>query len=141
LTGRPVNSPNALGLFKSVVHHTLQAPLRFDLVVDGCVSQIQANGTTSITLDVVEPTTAAEGIASALRSRTEAAVVTRDMITLESRRDQFQPSGAYNNAPLAIVGVSGRFPGAESAEELWSVLEAGLDMHRVVSRARDRSGG
>lgn len=136
LTGRPVNAPNALGLFKRVVHHTLQAPLRFDLVVDECVAQIQANGTTSITLDVVGPTTAAEGIASALRSRTDAAVVTRDLIALESRRDQFQPSGAYNNAPLAIVGVSGRFPGAESGEELWSILEAGLDMHRVVSRAR-----
>ncbi|KAL2818236.1 hypothetical protein BDW59DRAFT_175214 [Aspergillus cavernicola] len=136
LTGRPVNAPNALGLFKSVVHHTLQAPLRFDMVVDECVARIQANGTTSITLDVVGPTTAAEGLAAALRSRTEAAVVTRDLIALESRKDQFQPSGAYNNAPLAIVGVSGRFPGAESAEELWSILEAGLDMHRVIPKDR-----
>ncbi|KAJ6023470.1 hypothetical protein N7460_013865 [Penicillium canescens] len=136
LTGRPVDAPNSLGLFKSVVHHTLQAPLRFDLVVDELVAQIQANGTASIALHVVGPTAAAEGLASALRSRTEAAVVTQDLITLDSRKDQFQPSGAYNNAPLAIVGVSGRFPGAESVEELWSVLEAGLDMHRVIPKDR-----
>ncbi|KAJ6076887.1 hypothetical protein N7499_008868 [Penicillium canescens] len=136
LTGRPVDAPNSLGLFKSVVHHTLQAPLRFDLVVDELVAQIQANGTASIALHVVGPTAAAEGLASALRSRTEAAVVTRDLITLDSRKDQFQSSGAYNNAPLAIVGVSGRFPGAESVEELWSVLEAGLDMHRVIPKDR-----
>jgi hypothetical protein len=34
---------------------------------------------------------------------------------------------------IAIVGMSGRFPGAEDLEGLWKVLEDGLDLHRMVS--------
>ncbi|KAE8321385.1 melanin synthase [Aspergillus sergii] len=135
-TGRPVDCPNALGLFKTVVLDTLQAPLRFDLVVDKYVAQIKVKNVTSITLDVVGPTTAAEGLASALRSRTQTTVSIRDIVALDLRKEQYQPSRPHNNAPLAIVGVSGRFPGAESAEELWNVLEAGLDMHRVIPTDR-----
>lgn len=33
---------------------------------------------------------------------------------------------------IAIVGMAGRFPGAESLEEFWKVLESGLDLHREV---------
>lgn len=33
---------------------------------------------------------------------------------------------------IAIVGMSGRFPGANSIEELWEVLENGRDMHSKV---------
>ena len=34
---------------------------------------------------------------------------------------------------IAIVGMSGRFPGGQNWEEFWEVLEKGLDMHREVS--------
>jgi len=34
--------------------------------------------------------------------------------------------------PIAIVGMSGRFPGADSTDELWQLLLQGLDTHKEV---------
>ena len=34
---------------------------------------------------------------------------------------------------IAIIGMSGRFPGGGSLEQFWSVLENGLDLHQTVN--------
>lgn len=34
---------------------------------------------------------------------------------------------------IAIVGISGRFPGGDDLETFWNVLSSGLDLHREVS--------
>jgi iron transport multicopper oxidase len=135
LTGKPVESSNALGLFKTVVHHTLQAPLRLDLIVDCCASLIHEESISTINIELVGPTPIGDSLASAFRSRTAAAVNTRELVALDPGADDYRPSAVFSHAPLAIVGMSGRFPGAESAEALWSILEAGLDLHRVVRKA------
>lgn len=53
----------------------------------------------------------------------------------------FEVSGSQQGAQLcnssaggdiAIVGMAGRFPGAETMEEFWKVLDSGLDLHREV---------
>ena len=35
--------------------------------------------------------------------------------------------GGYGAAPIAIIGLAGRYPGADSVEELWQVLAQGKD--------------
>ncbi|KAF7157280.1 hypothetical protein CNMCM5623_001403 [Aspergillus felis] len=136
LTGEPVDSNSALDLFKTVVHHTLQAPLRLDLIVDRCAFLIRENAIASVRIDAVGPTPVADSLAAALRNRTSANISTRELVVLEPGVDQYKPSAAFSQAPLAIVGLSGRFPGAESAEALWSLLESGLDLHRVIPEDR-----
>ena len=42
-----------------------------------------------------------------------------------------QSDGETDDA-IAIVGMSGRFPGADSVDELWQVLSKGIDMHKEV---------
>lgn len=37
---------------------------------------------------------------------------------------------------IAIVGMSGRFPGADDLEEFWNVLQQGLDVHKAVPSSR-----
>lgn len=133
LTGQPVDASNALGLFKTVVHHTLQAPLRLDLIVEECVSRVNENGTTVVKIDVIGPTLAADSLVASLKARTGANVYKEDLIKLASVVDEYRPSASFTNAPLAIVGVSGRFPGADGVGELWKLLESGLDMHRKVT--------
>ncbi|KAL4865958.1 hypothetical protein BDV12DRAFT_199618 [Aspergillus spectabilis] len=136
LTGQPVDSGNALGLFKTVVHHTLQAPLRLDLIVERCAAFINENAISSVTIDAVGPTPVTDGLAAALRNRTSANVSVRELVAFETGLDQYRPSAAFSHAPLAIVGMSGRFPGAENADALWDLLEAGLDLHRVIPKDR-----
>jgi iron transport multicopper oxidase len=133
LTGQPVDSPNALGLFKIVVHHTLQAPLRLDLILDRCERLIQDNAISTVRIDTVGPNPVGESLAATLRGFTDATISVHDLVVLDPGADEYRPSASFSHAPLAIVGMSGRFPGADSAEGLWKVLEQGLDLHRVVS--------
>jgi len=48
-----------------------------------------------------------------------------------------QPSFSYNDEPIAIVGMSCRFPGgANSIEEFWDLLEQGFDAGTVIPKNR-----
>lgn len=35
---------------------------------------------------------------------------------------------------IAIVGMSGRFPGGADVEKFWDILQKGFDMHKEVRR-------
>lgn len=135
LTGHKVESGNALGVFETVIHHTLQAPLRLDLMLENITSQVKETRTLLVRIDSVGPVPVAASFAAALRSQTDACVSTEEFVSLDSEAANNQPSD-LSRAPLAIVGIAGRFPGAENIEQLWSVLDAGLDLHRVVPKDR-----
>ncbi|KAK2014996.1 beta-ketoacyl synthase domain-containing protein [Colletotrichum eremochloae] len=42
----------------------------------------------------------------------------------------FESQDGPNKAKLAIIGMSGRFPGAKDNESFWNILHQGLDMHK-----------
>ncbi|KAF7596627.1 hypothetical protein BBP40_000549 [Aspergillus hancockii] len=135
-TGLPVESRDALGLFKSAVLNTLQAPLRLDVVVESCVTLIRKIMISSVRILSVGPTPVADSLATVFRRDTKADISTYDLAVLDRCVDECRPSASLGSASLAIVGMSGRFPGADSTDALWSVLEAGLDLHRAVPEDR-----
>lgn len=45
-------------------------------------------------------------------------------------------AGNYTSEPIAIVGMSCRFPGANSNDEFWKVLISGEDQMRTVPEGR-----
>lgn len=45
---------------------------------------------------------------------------------------EFSKSSGPKRSKLAIVGISGRFPGAQDNEAFWDLLYDGLDVHRPV---------
>lgn len=47
--------------------------------------------------------------------------------TNETQMDRSSQSEA-----IAVVGMSGRFPGGQDLEEFWDTLATGKDMHRSV---------
>ena len=51
--------------------------------------------------------------------------------------DQFGRQGCENahatRFPIAIVGMAGRFPEADTPDALWRLLKAGKDCHKEVS--------
>ncbi|KAL8783229.1 MAG: hypothetical protein Q9213_004793 [Squamulea squamosa] len=42
------------------------------------------------------------------------------------------PTDGAERGEVAIIGMAGRFPGADTLEAFWHVLESGLDLHRRV---------
>lgn len=138
LTGEPTESASALDLFKAAVLHTLQAPLRFDRIVDYCVRLINENEcpVSAVNIEIIEQSPVAEGLATTLRSRSSASISIRDLVADNPKANESLPRTPSNQEPLAIVGISGRFPGADSVEAFWGILEAGLDLHREVRKTR-----
>lgn len=54
-----------------------------------------------------------------------------------SQSPQTFPKEAQSSSEgVAIVGMSGRFPGAESLDEFWTVLEQGVDLCRQIPSGR-----
>lgn len=47
-----------------------------------------------------------------------------------------KPQGRFFNSNIAVVGMSGRFPGATDNESFWELLEKGRDMHRKIPKDR-----
>ncbi len=81
-----------------------------------------------VTLSAIGPTNAISSVERALRPilvRNIAGTTSNDQVfhLFEHRRA---------SEDIAIVGLSGRFPGAESLNEFWQVLENGLDLHKEV---------
>lgn len=51
---------------------------------------------------------------------------------LQQIRPVMHNPGIPGRDKIAIVGMSGRFPGGQDLEEFWDVLQRGLDMHKEV---------
>ncbi|CAK0892769.1 unnamed protein product [Prorocentrum cordatum] len=48
------------------------------------------------------------------------------------------PAPTASHGPAAVIGMAGRFPGADSAEVLWEALQGGKDLLSVISAEPDR---
>ncbi|KAH7120608.1 PKS16 protein, partial [Dactylonectria macrodidyma] len=57
-------------------------------------------------------------------------------VTVDSQPFANPESTPSNSNSVAIVGMSGRFPGAESLDDFWRVLEAGIDLCREIPQER-----
>ncbi|KAH9825742.1 Conidial yellow pigment biosynthesis polyketide synthase [Teratosphaeria destructans] len=135
--GKHILADNALELFEAGIQASLQAPVRLDLIIDSLASRNVEGVPSAISIDIVNPVPVTKSLVTALSSRHNAAVSSQDLLaaaTEDSVRNRCGPSS--NNEHLAIVGMSGRFPDADSAEALWKVLSEGKDTHQVVPQDR-----
>jgi len=55
---------------------------------------------------------------------------------LREAKSQLEAAKSRNNEPIAIVGMSCRFPGADSPQAFWDLLRDGRDMIRDIPEAR-----
>ncbi|KAJ5738863.1 hypothetical protein N7493_002018 [Penicillium malachiteum] len=60
----------------------------------------------------------------------------QDFSDIIPRWEETEANTSRRNNKIAIVGYSGRFPGAEDAELLWELLRDGRDVHREVPKER-----
>ncbi|HZU55353.1 MAG TPA: SDR family NAD(P)-dependent oxidoreductase [Actinocrinis sp.] len=78
-----------------------------------------------------KPVPSAAGASGATRSATQpTAAVTQTLSATAGQRAASQSSSgavASPAEPIAIVGMAGRFPGADSVDELWDLLREGRD--------------
>lgn len=71
-----------------------------------------------------------------LEAETKYTIERRDLSSWCSHDASLKPQGRFFNSNIAIVGMSGRFPGASDNESFWKLLENGRDMHQKIPKDR-----
>ena len=103
----------------------LQLPIDWSLIIQNLTSFSKEM---DVTLSVIGPASAIGSVERALRP-----TLVSNMAGIALSDEGFH---LFEHRPasesIAIVGVSGRFPKGESLDELWQVLENGLDLHKEV---------
>ena len=133
-TGKCHTATDALELVESALSEILQLPVRWDYLLEECVSQVTTNSKTECAIMAVGVTNVANSLVSALKAGGQSAVVVKDQSSWVSPSNEVL--GKTQNDKIAIVGMAGRFPSAASHEALWDLLMKGLDVHREVPSDR-----
>ncbi|TKX24669.1 polyketide synthase-like protein [Elsinoe australis] len=135
-SGQAFVAENAYDLMSMALVDFLQQPVRWDKLLEECISQIIANPKAPAKIFTLGICNMANSIASALKAGGQATVSVTDHTTWEAPENFQSTKGRTQNDKIAIVGLSGRFPSAASVDALWELLEQGLDVHRKVPADR-----
>ena len=133
-SGKCQTVTSTLDLMRNALTDMLLEPVRWDNLLGEVVSQVTATGSADSSVSAIGVTNVANSLASALKAGGQAHTAVRDHTTWVQTTDATR--GRTQNDKIAIVGMSGRFPGAASPDALWELLEKGLDVHREVPADR-----
>ncbi|KAH8804534.1 hypothetical protein F5884DRAFT_679320 [Xylogone sp. PMI_703] len=121
---------NAYLLIHAIIQDILTEPLQFSKMLHGCLLKGREHRSLVMPFG---PICRAQSLAAMLKAESEFDVIlTPPSSSREKSSDSLVNSNHAKPSKLAIVGMSGRFPGAASHGELWKLLEKGLDVHREV---------
>lgn len=115
-------------VLSQILDDCLQLPIHFGKVMD---SLIRSVGDGDIRVTAMGPS----GLAQTLCRRLSSAGI--QVTEVEGPPIITQPKLRDGSGAIAIVGMSGRFPGSDSLEEFWNNLEKGCDIHTHVSCSSD----
>ncbi|GIC88991.1 type I polyketide synthase [Aspergillus udagawae] len=127
-TGRLIWAGNFRALLQSAIEDVLLRPIHWRKVEDGIKTILPS--ASMVNYEVIPIATQADP----LLSRALQQPVMNPIPTLSEK--QQDPPTPNNSAKIAIVGMSGRFPGADNTEALWELLSQGLDLCKEVPANR-----
>ncbi|KAE8152732.1 hypothetical protein BDV25DRAFT_127719 [Aspergillus avenaceus] len=136
-TGKVFESMSGQALFEQAVHDILRETVRWDLMQQELADLVLENEDSSIELVALSGEQAVASLSEAVQSQGRGKpVVTHPMSQSLPSKILEDPTHPSARDKIAIVGFSGRFPGAPDVEALWKVLEEGRDMHRAIPADR-----
>ncbi|OCK74392.1 polyketide synthase PksA [Lepidopterella palustris CBS 459.81] len=133
-TGKCQTATSTVELLEIALREILMEPVRWDSLLEESVSQVTSFSNAECSVSAIGVTNVANSLVSALKAGGQSSVSVRDHTSWAVKPDQ--AAGRTQNDKIAIVGMAGRFPSAASHEELWELLEKGLDVHREVPADR-----
>ena len=133
VSGEFYSASSRRNLLEQVLYNVLSEPIYWERVLDGCKSHVGSSQFSNWVVRPFGPANAAQSLVATLKAEGNVEVhFDEDFGSVSD--DSAKPQ----KPPLAIVGMAGRFPESNSPDELWKILEDGLDCHKVVSKS---SGG
>ncbi|GME66071.1 uncharacterized protein HO173_010079 [Neofusicoccum parvum] len=124
-TGEAMQYGSGKALLEQVIHDILSEPVRWD-ILQGSLSRFLDHPVLGF-----GDRSATAGIATSLQAATGKRV---DVVDPASKREKVP--GGFDGQRIAVVGMSGRFPGASDIDELWELLASGRDVHKEIPKDR-----
>lgn len=144
-SGEFFQARNLQMVLQNALNDIFLRPMQWDPVVDALASAIVSTKVIGAQIIPIS-TSAASSLQSALKLKKDIDLnIVSPSLDLSSCLPPHlfdQPCRApattrvYSRSKIAIVGMSGRFPGAKDVEAFWDVLYQGLDVHKVVPSLR-----
>lgn len=124
-TCKPYVTHDLGDLLYQMILDITQHTLLLTATVEGVISDLQ--GEADVDLIVVGPTAHTSLVQSALRCA-------NFKVNLTHRAENVSPQCNFRAGSnlIAIVGMSGRFPGSDSIDQLWDTLQEGREFHEKV---------
>ena len=124
-SGKPFVADSLGDLLYQIVEDVLEAPLYWTKTVQSVLSDLN---TEDLILTTFGPTNVTKSLRRTLETAGVKVLETGNAI--QSQGDNLRGGSGH----IAIVGMSGRFPGGKDLEEFWKeVLEKGRDTHSMVA--------
>jgi hypothetical protein len=131
-TGHSVWTASPHTMLESAIQDILIRPMRVERSIDHLATSLRSSPTDLLIVPI--GTDAVDTIQRRLKS---AFAGCEDVSINVASQAMSTPSTLAANRPkIAVIGMSGRFPGASSPEELWTLLQNRTDMCREVPKLR-----
>ena len=130
-TGSIAEGGNFETLLKAAVGHILLRPIRWSSILE--TLRLCLHKTAPRTFSVTPIGTRADQLIRSALQQTPL----RDLLLPTPSQSNISPPkdglhSNYGSSKLAIIGMSGRYPGAKDNEAFWDLLYRGLDVHKPV---------
>ena len=136
-TGKVISSTPFPDILRIATKDCLQNAIRWDLTARGVASHIESSVPEG-TFAIHPIATTSDSLGPAVQKLLGLSIRTavpplREPHTLSSRHPHGDPTA---KSKIAIIGMSGRFPHAQSMEAFWDILHGGVDTHELVPPSR-----
>jgi len=131
-----IDSTNTLDLFRDCIHQMLRERLTWAHVLEDCARSIPPRNSRFLPMG---SSNHLNGLLTFLKQRLP-------HLKVEGQTSSHYPNDVCQDFPspdscdtskIAVVGMAGRFPNAVNHNELWSLLEKGLDVNRTVGSLKE----
>lgn len=129
VTGKYYSASSRRSILEGVLYDVLKEPIQWADVSSGCAQYVAASEKQDWVIRPFGPTLVAGSLASGLKIEAKVDAIIDDFFNPSNPDTMASPA----REPIAIVGMAGRFPEAMSHDELWKLLEDGIDACKVVS--------
>ena len=131
-----VEPQSGTALFESSVRDILKHPIQWALVQEEIFRLTSAQKVSADHILGFEGSHVSKSLQSDFEARGGQPITTRNVSQWTSALPDVSSQPQLSPANIAIVGMSGRFPGAPDVEALWKLLEQGRDMHKRIPSDR-----
>ncbi|KAL9126698.1 MAG: hypothetical protein Q9217_004295 [Psora testacea] len=131
-TGKTIEAADYGALLRTSLREILLEPFRWEKVLEACKSVAKSSASSCKFVPVA--TNVSQSLSTALRQAGNEVKI-QDVTATTHEWDTLS-TGRPGQSKIAIIGLSGRFPDAESPDHFWDLLYQGLDVHREIPKDR-----